>query len=100
MFVTSSGFLTTDNPPEILAANEALLKAGYSLSLLPTTDLEDAVRILVARQMTRTFNAGIAKEETRARERFGIYKAAGDLLICSTANPDIVARQLMPHLTG
>lgn len=99
VFVTSSGFLTTDNPPEILAANEALLKTGYSLSLLPTTDLEDAVRILVARQMTRTFNAGIAKEESRARERFGIYQAAGDLLVCSTANPNIIARKLMPRLT-
>ncbi len=98
IFIASSGFLTSDNPPDVLAANRALLTAGYSLSLLPALQLQAAVAIIAARQMTRVFNAGYVREEARARARFDTYKAAGDLLVCTAACPDIVAGLLMPHL--
>jgi len=98
IIIASSGFLTSDNPPDVLAANRALLTAGYSLSLLPAPQLQAAVAIIVARQMTRVFNAGYVREEARARARFDTYEAAGDLLVCTAACPDIVAELLMPHL--
>ena len=98
ILVTSSGFLTSDNPPDVLAANRALLTTGYSLSLLPGLELEAAVAAMVARQMTRTFNAGAIREEAKARARFDTYKVIGDLLVCTVAGPEIVAEQLALHL--
>ena len=98
VLVASSGFLTSENPPETLAGNFALLSRGYSVSLLPCSDNERAVATIASRQMTRAFNAGVAKEEAKARARFETYKAAGDLLVCSVAPPDAIAEALMPHL--
>ena len=98
VLVTSSGFLATDNPPEVLTANRALLTRGYSLSLLPSAEKDDTVATIVSRQMTRPFNAGVVREEATARARFETYMAAGDLLVCSAAPPDAIAEALMPHV--
>jgi len=98
VLVMSPGFLIGDNPPETLAGNFALLARGYSVSLLPSSDIESTVATIVSRQMTRPFNVGIAKEEAKARARFETYKAAGDILVCSIASPDAMAEALMPHL--
>lgn len=100
VLVTSSGFLASDNPPDVLAANRALLRTGYNLSLLPAPELEAAVAAMVARQLTRSFNAGAVREEAKARERFYTYRTVGDLLVCTVARPDAVVERLTQHFDG
>jgi shikimate kinase len=100
VLVTSSGFLTADNPPEVLAANHALLGRGYCVSLLPSVDLEAAVETIATRQMSRFYHEGVDREAhaATARARFMTYWRAGDLLVCSSAPPDAVAQRLDVHL--
>jgi shikimate kinase len=100
LLVTSSGFLTADNPPDALAANHAVLARGYSISLMPSPDLDEAVATLVFRQMSRPFNQGasVAAHAATARARFETYMTAGDLLVCSSAPPDSVAVALCGHV--
>jgi shikimate kinase len=101
VLVTSSGFLARDNPPDVLAANHALVARGYSISLLPSAEIEAAVATLVARQMSRPYNRGVSEQAhaATARARFETYMAAGDLLVCSTAPADAVAEALAARLS-
>jgi shikimate kinase len=101
VLVTSSGFLTSDNPPGVLAANHALLSRGYSVSLMPAPEIEEAVATIVSRQMARPYHQGIAREAhaATARTRLTTYMAAGDLLVCSAAPPGEVAGALGAYLT-
>jgi len=100
ILVTSSGFLANDNPPDTLATNRALLASGHVVSMLPACEMAAAVGIIVSRQMARPFNSGIARERATAQERFATYKDAGDLLVCSAAEPDAIAAELASYLTG
>ncbi|MFT3953027.1 MAG: shikimate kinase [Piscinibacter sp.] len=100
VLVTSSGFLTPDNPEAALAANRALLAAGSSLCLLPSRDVEQAARIIVARQMQRPFARGPAREEEVIRARHPVYAALGDLVVFSAASPGEIARAIAAHLSA
>jgi shikimate kinase len=63
LLVASSGFLTPDNPWQALEANLVLLGGCYSVCLLPSRSLEDAVSVIVERQLARPFARDRAGEE-------------------------------------
>lgn len=100
LIVTSSGFLTPDNPEAALAANRRLLATCYSVCLLPSRDLERTVEIIVARQVQRSFSLGACREEATIRARYPVYAALGDLIVFSAASPDAIAQTLAQRLSS
>jgi shikimate kinase len=85
VFVTSSGFLAADAEPAVRDANLQLIKSGYSISLLPSAELEVATSIAVTRQLRRGFGLNAENERRKFRERFSTYQALGDMLVLSAA---------------
>lgn len=100
VLVTSSGFLTPDNPSTALANNRRITINSYSICLLPSRDVEVAVRIIVKRQLQRPFARDRAHEEATIRARYPIYAREGDLLIFSSASPDEIALATARRLAG
>lgn len=98
VLVTSSGFLTPDNPPTVLEFNMALLAASYSVCLLPSRNLERSASIIVNRQLQRPFARGRVREDEVIRCRFPIYMALGDLVVFSEASSAATARALADRL--
>lgn len=90
--VLSSGFLSTDVCPEIVAGNRQLVRqCGYSILLLPSADIDIATRIVVARQLTRGFGLVREKEEMKFHQRFREYCALADCRVVSSEEPERVA---------
>lgn len=98
LLVTSSGFLSSDNPKVALATNWRLLTASYSVCLLPSRDLEKSVEIIVTRQLQRPFSRGRRREEEVARARIPAFAEAGDLTVFSDAEPGDVAQAVATRL--
>lgn len=99
ILVTSSGFLASDNPAEVLADNIGLLAQGYSISLLPHADLEAACDIIADRQLRRGLYRDADRQRQIIRERFDLYKAAGDMQVISTAAPAEIAEAVARQMT-
>lgn len=89
--VTSSGFLSSDNPYDVGQANLSLVRTGYSLTLLPSNEIEQATPIVVERQMRRGFELDRQREEKTFRERFELYKRLGDMVIISSSTAEETA---------
>jgi shikimate kinase len=100
LFVTSSGFLTPDNPPTALEANRLLVAACYSICLLPSRNMEEAVGVILERQARRSFTRDRAHEESTIRARYPIYAQEGDLLVFSTAPSCNTAEAIAHRLFG
>lgn len=100
ILVTSSGFLTPDNPKRALTSNLNLLAESYSICLLPSRDLEVTVGVVIERQMSRTFSTDRTCEEATIRQRYSIYANLGDLIIFSSEAPQDIAKALALHITG
>ncbi|HEV2123809.1 MAG TPA: shikimate kinase [Chloroflexota bacterium] len=97
VLIAPSGFLTPDNPEAVLKANHSLSRACYSVCLLPSSDLERSVRVIVARQMERPFARDRASEEATIRARYSVYAKLGDLLVFSNASPRETAAAVARH---
>lgn len=100
LMVTSSGFLSLDNPPETLAQNTRLVAEGYSICLLPDADPGIASDIIVARQLERGFSRDAVRERRTIGERFATYNAAGDMIVFSAAPPAQIAAAIAARLVG
>ncbi|MCC7253660.1 shikimate kinase [Hyphomicrobium sp.] len=100
LLITSSGFLTPDNPDAALEVNRKLLKTWYSLCLLPSRDLEQAVTIIVHRQLQRAFSRDRIREEATIRERYPVYAGIGDLIVFSAASPEDTAQAIAKRFSA
>lgn len=98
VLVTSSGFLVAQPGTDDFVRSHRLVSTGYGLTLLPSLDIEVASSIVVGRQLTRGFGFERASEEQKFRERFGIYRHAGDMLVVSAAEPRSIAAAVMEGL--
>ena len=98
LMVSSSGFLTDDNPAPVLMANKRLLEASYGICLLPSRCLEVAVTTIVGRQTSRSFGRSRDIEEAVIRSRYQTYAALGDLVLFSAAPATDIARAAADHL--
>lgn len=94
LLVTSSGFLAPDTPGGALALSRSVAGRGYSVSLLPSLDMDAATEIIVDRQMSRGYALDAAREAAKFRERFEAYKSAGDMLVVSCAAPERIAAEI------
>lgn len=97
ILVLSSGFLSMDNQPDILAANRMVVASGYSIGLLPSLDPDEAARIIVARQMSRGHGLDTDREVEKVRSRFAVYKSAGDMLVVSAAASHQIVSNIVCH---
>lgn len=91
----SSGFLARETPPDLLAANQARVRAaGTSIRLLPCEDLGAATAMVVARQMGRGLGLDEGRETSKFARRFADYLDQGDIRIFSAASPAQVATEM------
>jgi len=100
ILVMSSGFLSLDNSAAVLAENTKLLDSGYCISLLPHADIEIASDIIVDRQLRRGLYKDADRQRQTFRERFALYKAAGDMLVISPASPHEIANAIAKRLVS
>lgn len=84
VFVTSSGFLSVENPLGVQQANSNLLRSGYAISVLPSVDLIEASCIVIKRQLGRGFGLKREIEEQKFSRRFPIYLTRGDMLLLAS----------------
>ncbi len=89
---------SSDNPSGALSSNRKLVAQGYSISILPAADLEAASDIIVERQLRRGFSKDEDNERRTIRQRFYLYKAAGDMLVVSAAAPRQIAGAVAERL--
>lgn len=97
----SSGFLASDTPAALRAANQARVKAaGTSIRLLPSADLAQATQVVVARQMGRGFDLEEGREAAKFARRFADYLDQGDIRLFSAAAPGEIAAEMAGALTS
>ena len=100
VFVTASGFLAGTPGSEDHAGARRLVATGYGIALLPSLDMDIAAAIVVERQLSRGFGLERASEDRKFRERFGIYRNAGEMLVVSVDDPAQVAEVATQRLRG
>ncbi len=91
ILVTSSGFLAAPEGSGDRRRSLALLRTGYSITLLPSLDIDIATAIVVERQVNRPFGLTAKSEAEKFRARFAIYRDAGDMLVTSLDSPSMIA---------
>jgi shikimate kinase len=91
ILVTSSGFLAAPEGSEDRRRSLAVLRSGYSITLLPSLDINIAAGIVVERQVKRPFGFTAESEAKKFHARFAIYRDAGDMLVASSASPREIA---------
>jgi shikimate kinase len=98
ILVTSSGFLVAPLDSTDYRGAIALVRTGYSIRLLPSSDLAAATDIVVARQLARGFGLERETEIGKFQQRFAIYRDLGDMQVTSAAPPDQIADAVMRAL--
>jgi len=100
VFVASSGFLAgTPGSSDNIRARQVLAR-GFAISILPMLNVDAATNLVVARQLERGFGLERDSEERKFRERFPIYREAGDMLVVSTESPSLVAGAVAQSMKG
>ena len=99
ILVTSSGFLAAAEGSDDRRRSLAVLSAGYSVTLLPSLDVDFATSIVVERQVNRPFGLVAASEAEKFRARFAVYREAGDMLVASSDSPLVIA-DAVAHALG
>jgi len=98
VFATPSGFLVHENLDHLVNKHLNLISTGTSILLLPTEDIEEAVKIIVARQLKRWDDTTVEIEEDRFRNRFPKYSQYGDIRIYSIDPPANIAKIVIDKL--
>lgn len=91
VFVTSSGFLAAAPGTQDRASAQALLGLGYVITLMPSSDIDEASHIVVERQIRRPFGFVGESEDRKFRARVEAYCDAADLLVVSQAPAEVIA---------
>ena len=100
LFVTSSGFLAAPSTSDDHRGALALVRSGYSITVLPSLDLDEATEIVVTRQLTRGFGFDREDQTRKFQHRFGIYRDKGDMLVASMAPAAEISDAVIAALGG
>jgi shikimate kinase len=92
VFSLSSGFLI--HKELRIKHKQTLDKVGTSILLLPSESLDESIKIIVERQMSRGLGLEEEREKTKFSERFHEYQKFGDFRIYSKDNPTKIAEQM------
>lgn len=100
VFALSSGFLVHEDSPGLVAKHKKILKeVGTSILLLPSTNLEESVEVVIPRLMSRDYvDTTEDRERQRHISRFPKYKSYGDVKIFSAGSPDGIVSLMMEGL--
>jgi shikimate kinase len=97
VFVLSSGFMSyPDNVDSRYAAIKSEIEShSLSIALLPSFDIEKCVKIIISRQLQRSYlRANAISEEKRIRNRFPLFMAMQCKRVLSDSAPDQVVLEL------
>lgn len=98
IFVTSSGFLAAPKETDDHRRALSVLRTGYSVTLLPSLDVNLATGIVVERQVNRPFGFVAESEAHKFQSRFATYREAGDMLVASFDPPHIIVDAMVGAL--
>jgi len=96
----SSGFMTYPEAvhPEYKHLRQEIEAIEGTFLLLPSFELDDCVREIVRRQLTRPFARSLAAEEAVIRRRFAIYAALKARKVETMRSPVETAEDIMLNL--
>jgi shikimate kinase len=95
IFALSSGFLIHENLNDLTQKHHRTIKElGLSILLLPSKSLEEGMKIIVDRQMSRGFGLNPEREKIKYTKRFHQYQKFGDIKIYSHDAPEVIAGQI------
>jgi shikimate kinase len=99
VFVLSSGFLVHKGLKELVFKHSKTIKTnGTSVLLLPSKDINEAVEIVVKRQINRGFGLKEELERKKIEERYIEYSNFGDIKIYSHDTPENIAEEMKRNL--
>lgn len=100
VFPLSSGFLVHEDSPELVKKHKKLLqKLGVSVLLLPSESLQESLKVVVPRQLSRGYIDTTEENEIeRHRHRYPKYKEYGDVKIFSKEEPRKIAARMIEGL--
>jgi len=99
VFALSSGFLVHEGLDKLTSKHRQTLKeSGFSILLLPSESLDESLRIVIKRQLSRGFGLAEDKEKIKFTQRFHSYKGLGDITVFSHDNPEIIAEQIKKEI--
>ena len=101
VFVLSSGFLVHKGLKELVSKHSKTLKiSGTSVLLLPSKDINEAVEIVVKRQINRGFGLKEEYERKKIEERYIKYSNFGDIKIYCHDTPENIAEEMERSLVN
>jgi shikimate kinase len=101
VFVLSSGFLVHKGLDDLVTRHvKTLSSTGVSILLMPSTDIEETVEVVIKRQIKRGFGLIEEHERRKIKERFPKYLKFGDIKIFSHDKPKIIAEEMFNKLAN
>lgn len=101
IIATTSGFLVHDGCGDVVERNLALIRrAGTSLLLLPSEDLDRAAHTLAFRQLTHYPERDLVAEYTILHDRCGRYLAAADHVVITDDDPRATALAIVHEVAA
>lgn len=101
VFVLSSGFLVHKGHEELVSKHVKTLKTnGTSILLLPSEDKNEAVEIIVKRQLSRGIELKEKDERRKITERYDKYLKFGDIKVFSQDTPEVIAEEMFKNLNS
>ena len=101
VFVLSSGFLVHKGLKDLVSKHARTIKTnGTSILLLPSKNKNDAVEIVVKRQISRGIGLKEEDERRKIKERYAKYLKFGDIKIFSQEKPEAIAEEMVKNLNS
>lgn len=101
VIVLSSGFLVHKNLSELTARHyKTIHSSGISVLLLPSKDINEAIDIVVKRQVNRGFGLKAEHERRKIEERYIKYSNFGDIKLYSHDTPENIAEEMERSLVN
>src|SRR3989339_574709 len=101
VFILSSGFMTYDESihSNIKSIQDDINNHEFSIMLMPSSDKQKCIDVIVKRQMDRKFTSNdYSKHRKVISERFDIYKDLGKYQIFSMDKPEEISKIILDRL--
>jgi shikimate kinase len=100
ILATPAGFLAHEDSPELVRKHLSVIASGVSVVLLPSTEVEAGVEVVVERQLARYPELDADSERERFKRRFYLYRDKGDIQVVTNGSPTYVANHIVRQLVA
>lgn len=101
LFILSSGFLVHKDLEELVSKHAKTLNTtGISILLLPSTDKNEAIKIVGKRQISRGIGLKEEQERRKIEDRYSKYLEFGDIKIFSKDRPESISEEMFSNLVN